>query len=227
MWTVRKKPQPRKDIKRVLIVNSKGGSGKSTLATNLCCFFLAEGKKTALVDYDPQGSSMRWLRERPDDLPKIHGIPAFNKNFSRFTRSWILSLPIDVTHVVIDTPAGLSGASLNDLLERADVILIPVLPSPIDIRASADFVGKVFLSRVYRSSSKSLGVIANRVLIESAIYHELERFLLNLSIPFVSTFTEHRHYLQAAEKGVGINELSAQCDELAAWRNLVRWIEQQ
>ena len=233
MWNIRKRIQPKKDIKRIVVINSKGGSGKSTMATNLCCFFSAEGKKTALADYDPQGSAMRWLRERPSELPKIHGLAAYSKNYTRFTRAWTLSLPADVTRVVIDAPAGVKGIDLDELLEKADVILVPVLPSAIDIGATADFIGQIFLNHMYRSSSKVIGIVANRALVESSIYGKLERFLLNLNIPFVCTFSEHRYYLQAAEQGVGINELANQatddygCDELQAWERLMRWIERQ
>lgn len=228
MWTIRKRPQPKTSVKHVLIINSKGGSGKTTLATNLSCFFAAQGKKTALIDYDPQGSSTRWLRERPADLPKIYGIAAHKANYARFTRTWILSLPSDTTHAVIDAPAGIGGVDLNDLLEKADAIVIPVLPSPIDIRATADFIGKVFLSHVYRSSDKALGVVANRALIGSQAYGQLQRFLLNLGIPFICTFAEHRHYLQAAGQGMGINELPLAHDfsELKAWNCLIKWLEQ-
>ena len=109
MWTIRRKPQPKSRVQHILLINSKGGSGKSTLATNLACFLAAEGKKTALIDYDPQGSSMRWLRERPTNLPKIHGIAAHKASYARFTRTWILSLPSHITRMVMDAPAGIHG----------------------------------------------------------------------------------------------------------------------
>ena len=59
-------------MKTTLVINPKRGAGKTTLATNLASYFAA-GAPLTLMDYDPQGSSLNWLRLRPDDLPRIHG----------------------------------------------------------------------------------------------------------------------------------------------------------
>ena len=79
----------RRDLLKIVVLNPKGGSGKTTLCTNLAsCFALMEGDP-ALMDCDPQGSSMRWLDKRSPERPAIHGIAAHNFN-SHKTRSWQL-----------------------------------------------------------------------------------------------------------------------------------------
>ena len=71
---------------RILVLNPKGGSGKTTVSTNLAAYLANEGHYTALMDYDPQASSIRWLSKRPDDCPKIFGVEAHKRNVN-VTRS--------------------------------------------------------------------------------------------------------------------------------------------
>ena len=55
-----------------LVINPKGGSGKTTVTINLASYFASSGVPTAVMDYDPQGSSLNWLRLRSPHAPKIH-----------------------------------------------------------------------------------------------------------------------------------------------------------
>ena len=72
---------PRRDkLKRTLVLNPKGGCGKSTLVTNLAAAYAQRGPQPAVMDFDPQGSTMAWLDRRPADLPPIHGIAAYKKS---------------------------------------------------------------------------------------------------------------------------------------------------
>ena len=50
------------NLRKIVVLNPKGGSGKSTIATNLAAYYAWSGRSVALMDHDPQGSSMRWLR---------------------------------------------------------------------------------------------------------------------------------------------------------------------
>ena len=109
-------------MRHVMVMNSKGGCGKSTLATNLASHFAGEGYKTALADYDPQRTSLDWLAMRAEDLPKITGVAAYDEG--------LRSVPRDTEVLVIDAPARTHGSEMNELVRRAETILVPVMPSP-------------------------------------------------------------------------------------------------
>lgn len=210
---------------RILVFNSKGGSGKSTVATNLAGFYAHNGFTTALLDYDPQGSSMKWLTKRPEDKPKIHGIPAF-KNRSDLTRTWQLRMPTQADFVIIDAPAGVSGFRLADYVQRVDTIVIPVLPSPIDIAATADFIKDLLLVGKARQFGTNISVVANRVKEKTRVYKELRRFLMSLQLPFVATLRDSQDYIRAAEMGLSIHELvkpraNISCEQ---WNPLLGWL---
>ncbi|MGB5410795.1 MAG: ParA family protein, partial [Woeseiaceae bacterium] len=66
---------PRRDnLNKIVILNPKGGCGKSTLATNIAAHYAKQGPTPAIMDCDPQGSSMGWLERRPQELSPVHGI---------------------------------------------------------------------------------------------------------------------------------------------------------
>ena len=141
---------------RIMIANAKGGCGKTTMATNLASFMSNAGHKTVLVDYDPQGSSMDWLQARDLHLPTITGLPAFqNMNSQGATRTWNLRVPVDTARVILDTPQ-VWRAMLSDLIQQSDMVIIPVIPSAIDIRAATGFIRDVLLSRAFRLNPNPL-----------------------------------------------------------------------
>ncbi len=212
---------------RIMIANAKGGCGKTTMATNLASYMSRSGQGTALIDYDPQGSSMDWLQVRDEHLPKISGVAAFQRHVpNASTRTWSLRVPIGTSRVVIDTPAGLSGNVLSDLIQQSDVIIIPVIPSAIDIRAATGFIRDVLLSRAYRMNPKPIAVVANRVRKNTLIYAKLERFLKSLQIPFVAAFRDTQFYVRASEHGLGLIDFDQQdSKDKQEWLTLINWLE--
>ena len=84
-----------KDLRKIVVLNPKGGCGKSTLAVNLAGYLAACRSPVALMDFDPQGSTMRWLKVRPANAPPIHGIAAYSLRGS-MTRSWQLRVPAEI-----------------------------------------------------------------------------------------------------------------------------------
>jgi len=116
-------------MQRIVVLNPKGGSGKTTVASNLAACYAANGERPALMDLDPQGSSMRWLRKRPDDAPPIHGIAAFERS-GTVTRSWQMRVPADCGAVIIDTPAAIDPHALSDITRGVDAVLVPRNASP-------------------------------------------------------------------------------------------------
>ncbi len=224
----RKLPELAPEQRRVLVVNAKGGCGKTTLTTNLAALYASLAVETALVDHDPQGSSSQWLKARDPSRPPIQGIaPWKESNAGHTTRTFQMRLAFSARRVVIDTPAALSASDFGRWLGEADRILIPVLPSSIDIKAGARFIGDLLLDRHYRQRSIPLAVVANRVRRNTLVFQKLERFLISLRIPFVATFRDLQGYVRAAEMGDGLFELPRGKDrhEWDAFARLLEWIE--
>lgn len=210
----------------VMILNSKGGSGKTTLATNLSGYFASQNLKTVIKDYDPQCSSSEWLRHRPYSKAPIHGISAHSQK-ARSTRAWQMRLPTDVERLVIDTPAGVDLYKMNSALKDVDRVLIPVSPSPIDIRATAMFIRDLHaFFRMYPSRAQ-IGVVANRVQKDSPAYYAMQRIFSNLDINFVTVLSQNENYMQAAEHGVSVLELNGPTSDQdqEEWRPLIEWAE--
>ena len=147
-------------MQRIVVLNPKGGSGKTTIASNLAACYAVHGERPALMDLDPQGSSMRWLRKRPNDEPTIHGIAAFEKS-ATVTRSWQMRIPPECRTVIIDTPAAVDPHTLPDLTRAVDAVLVPVMPSDIDIHATAKCIADLLLVAKIRRSERRIGIIAN------------------------------------------------------------------
>jgi chromosome partitioning protein len=164
--------------------------------------------KTALMDYDPQGSSMQWLRARPDQAEKIHGANAAPPKGATIQRSSQVWIPADTEVMIIDAPAGVKGLLLQELVRRTNFIVIPVAPSPIDIHSTADFVKELFLFGGARTSKAKIAVVANRVRSSSSsVYASLERFLNSLKLPFLTNIRDSEVYLDASAKGLGVFEM--------------------
>jgi len=214
-------------MQRIIVSNVKGGSGKSTIATNLAAH-LARDRKVLLFDYDPQGSSRHWLRLRDEERPLIHSVAAHRKSINAVATEAIQRrVPANTDHVICDTPAAMDMQDLSKLVQNANVILIPVCPSPIDIHAAARFIGDLLIIGKARAYNVRLGVIANRVRTNTIMYKKLVRFLKSLSIPFVAAFRDTQHYHRAAEVGVGVNELPgfSRFRDDHQWEALVSWLD--
>ena len=212
----------------IAILNTKGGCGKTTIATNLAAQFVQKDYPSTIADYDPQSSSGRWLQARPSYAKPIShvSIPNLNQN-AQFARSWHFHVPHQTKRIIIDTPAGFTGIGLDEVIQRAQVIVIPVLPSAHDVRATASFITDLLLNTHYRRFMPALCVIANRVEKGTLVFGRLQRFLSSLNIPFVASFSDSRHYLHAAEKGVGIMEMGNQyhVEEIQEWQKFMQWID--
>ncbi len=214
-------------MKRIVVLNPKGGSGKTTLAINLASYFASRQQPTVLMDFDPQGSSIRWAKKRQSTQPPIHAIAAYEKD-SRTTRSFQLRLPDNTTHVIVDTPAAVESRNLPDITKEADKILVPVLPSDIDIHTCSRVIRDLLLVAKIRREDDRLGVVANRIRRNTLIYQSLIRFLQTLGIPIVATIRDSQNYVRAAELGIGVHEMKSYVaqEDIDQWKPLVDWLEQ-
>ena len=219
----------RQQPRTVLVANAKGGCGKTTLATNLAAWFANSGKATALMDFDPQGSSAHWLKLRPAASAPISGIAAFGDVGSTETRSFRNRVPRDAERVVVDSPAGLTGTDLYHRISDADLILVPILPSPIDIHSAANFIREIEMTGSLREQNKQLLVIANRVRRNTIMFARLNEFLRDLGLPRVTYTRDSQLYTRSAAQGMGISDLEgSQAEgEKAHWARIGGWIEHQ
>jgi chromosome partitioning protein len=181
-----------------------------------------------LFDYDGQGSSTHWLKARHVDCAAIRGVAAFQSPPPGTTRSWQLRIPPQTRYVIKDTPAGHVGADLADRVSESDIILIPVLPSTIDIHSTANFIRDLLLVGKARASNKRIAIIANRTRVRTRSLENLERFLKNLDIPVIAHIRDTQNYVRAAAQGMGVCELPepAALKDREPWVNILNWIQQ-
>jgi len=213
-------------MKKVVVANLKGGSGKTTVATTLAAWWAGEGYRTCLLDLDPQQAASTWLRRRPANRAPIHGLhlPA---QTAGVTLSFALRMPHDAERLVVDTPAGLCGASLADSVRGASAVLIPVLPSAMDTDAAARTVADLLLVAKLGNRSGRVAVICNRVRRRTLGAERLLRFIAALDIPLVTTLHDAQAYAHAVRDGLGLHELPSRRlgGERMAWIPLVEWLE--
>lgn len=205
-------------MRSILVVNPKGGCGKTTIATNLATYYALWDTSTALVDLDPQQSSMDWLRIRPKDEKPIQGFNGLKGK---------IYPDADTQRVIYDAPARTDSAKVARLIKLVDVVVIPVLPSAIDMRVAASFVADI-VTRVRANNSHALiGVVANRTQRNYQSYMALVKFLKKLDIPFVGALRNSQNYIKAADTGVGIFEmpLSDAKIDMKEWEPIIKWVE--
>jgi chromosome partitioning protein len=198
-------------MRHIMVLNAKGGCGKSTIATNLASYFATQEKKVALADYDPQRSSLDWLAKRPPERPAIEGVEGYSHGLRNLPRS------ADV--LIIDAPARVHGSELTEMVRHAETIIVPVLPSSIDMQAAAKFLQDLaHVGRVERREVK-IAVVANRVRDNTLIADELDEYLDSLKTPYVAKLREAQNYIRAYTRGLGIFELP----EYLAWPDWEQW----
>jgi chromosome partitioning protein len=213
--------------KRILILNGKGGCGKTTIATNLAGYYASSGTPTALIDNDPQGSSTKWLDTRSQELSAIHGVYAGKPTPCGVTRAFTLRVPAETRREIIDTPASLKRLEMMDLLRKASAVIVPLLPSAIDRHVTLDFLSELTTLCRQMSMQLTMGVVANRVRLNTRSFRQLREMLDESEIPLVAYLRDTQIYVRAAEEGRSISELksSAQKQELLQWATLVYWLE--
>ncbi len=198
-------------MRHIMVMNAKGGCGKSTLATNIASCFVDEGYAVVLADYDPQRSSIDWLERRPSARAQIAGVEAYKDGLKHAPRN------ADI--LVIDAPARSHGKELADLVKHAETIVVPVLPSTIDMQAANRFIKELkSVGKVDRKDAK-IGVVANRVREYTLIFEELDEYLTAAKAPYVATLRDAQNYIRAYSRGLGIIELP----EYLAWPDWEQW----
>ena len=213
--------------RRILVINGKGGCGKTTIATNLAVTFSSLGHGVALMDNDPQGSSTHWAEFRPEGLAPVSTVASHQRPNMYQTSSFHNRVPSDTEVIVVDGHSNARGKDLDSLLKQTDLILVPILPSSIDIRAGSRFITDLVTNKLYRVNPRPIGVIANRVQPNTENHNKLMNFLSCLDVPAVAEFRDSPVYVDAAAAGLGVMDMidiRAARKEAIGWKNLVKWI---
>lgn len=203
-------------MKDVVVANAKGGCGKTTLATHIACHFSQRGGDVLLADHDPQQSSLDWLNSRP------------NRNFSIQGQATIkseLKVRPNVT-VIHDTAAGINPKSLIELC-RGHKLLIPILPSPTDIKAALRFL--MALNREGLNDSYTdidVALVANRVRENTRYFKVLQAFLRQLNMPLLASLRDTQNYIHALDRGVSIFDFppSRVARDKESWNPILDWL---
>lgn len=205
-------------LQSILVANPKGGSGKSTLATNLAGHFAWAGERTMLGDVDRQQSSLRWLQRRPDNLPAIQGWDIEPDEPAK--------PPKGTTRVVLDTPAGLHGKKLAQVLKLVGRIIVPVQPSAFDMWASEDFFSQLAEEKAVRKQQAFIAVVGMRVDARTRAAQQLEAFLAGFDLPVLTYLRETQLYVQLAGQGLTLFDMPRSRTERdrLQWQPLVDWL---
>ena len=201
----------------IVVANPKGGVGKSTLSTNLAGHLARRGHAVMLGDVDRQQSARTWLALRPRQVPAIAGWEV--------TIDRLVKPPKGTTHVVLDTPAGLHGKKLEEVMRVADRVLVPLQPSIFDIYATRDFIGQLQARR--RHERVRIAVIGNRVREGTIAAEQLQAFLATLDVPLLGHLRDTQNYVHLAARGLTLWDVAPGRVEkdLEQWQPLLRWAD--
>ncbi len=201
----------------IVVANPKGGVGKSTLSSNIAGCFARQGHTVMLGDVDRQQSSRLWLRLRPDNMPSIQTWDISEDHIAR--------PPKGVTHVVLDTPAGLHGKGLDAVMKLADKVIVPLQASVFDIYATQEFVAA--LAKKGRAEGKQVAVVGNRIKDHTKATEHLKEFLQTLDVPLLTLLRDTQNYAHLAAHGLSLWDVPAAKVEkdLAQWEPILAWLK--
>jgi chromosome partitioning protein len=200
----------------IVVANPKGGVGKTTLSTNLAGYLASRGRAVMLGDVDRQQSSRTWLGLRPTGLPKIASWEV--------TEGDVVRPPKGTTHIVLDTPAGLHGKRLDEVMKLADKVLIPLQPSIFDIHATHEFIAELLAHR--RSSKVQTAVVGMRTREGTISTDQLRNFLKSIDVPLLGFLRDTQNYVHLAAHGLTLWDVAStrfQGDR-EQWEPIITWV---
>ncbi len=197
-------------VRVIAVINQKGGSGKTTLALNLAAG-LSRRAPTAVVDADPQRSISQWIGMGKDenDLPlatQIGVAPAVT----------IARLKQNHHHVVVDCPPLVQGPVIEAVMSVADLVLIPVLPSALDLWASVEMSALVVQVQKKNRALQAY-LVLNQVETRNALSRVMQEAVAELDVPLMQASLQRRAaYRSAAVEGVSVYGLGKRGLQAAA-----------
>ena len=201
----------------VVVANPKGGVGKSTLSTNVAGYFASRGRAVMLGDADRQQSSRLWLGLRPAGVSPIQHWDMGQDNIAR--------PPKDVTHVVLDTPAGLHGSQFKGILKVTNKVLVPLQPSIFDMYATRAFLDE--LAETKRGSKVEVGIVGMRVDNRTIATEKLHEFVEGLGLPVLGYLRNTQNYIHLAARGLTLFDVapSRVATDLDEWAGICHWLD--
>ncbi len=185
------------EMRKILIANGKGGCGKTTIATTLAAALANSGADVILADADRQGSSLSWLKARPENLAKIEAL-----DWSK--EKAIGEFPKGRDALVIDGPGGLRSTLAEQLIAECDDVVVPVSPSAFDWNATEKFVNRISKMKRVKKGKAGIHLIANRVRPRTRILSELETFMSDLGYPVLARLSDRVVYARLASNGESV-----------------------
>jgi len=205
---------------KVLVASSKGGAGKTTIATNLAAHYAVDGKNTVLVDADRQGSSQRWAEKRAGMSHPVLGL-------SGLRRDWAKHIPEDAQRVVIDSAAGIRSGEIGEYLDQVDAVIVPMLPSSIDLEAAEPFLAELAdLPRIKRGKVP-VALVANRLKPWTNASQQAVDEIKGFPFPVVAELRDTQGYVLASALGKSIFDYNSELvrSHQDDWSKLLRWLK--
>ncbi len=208
-------------MKRVFLANSKGGCGKSTLSTNLAVALADKGRRVALADADPQLSTATWCERRPADATPLEWLVLGKLRHLRDFKP-----PQDIDYLIIDTPAGVDAEDLARVLEDGDRIVVPMLPSVIDLDASERFLVALAKTAPVSEGRVQVGLVLNRVRLDTVAARVAAERISHWPFPLLAQVRDTQAYLLSAAMGKALFDYRSQValERQQDYRKLLRWL---
>ncbi len=187
----------------IAIVGNKGGAGKTTLSVNLAAGLSQQQGRVAIIDADPQGSSLQWhdVAEMSDSIAVFASTAALPALVRELTGSF--------EYLIVDCPPSVQAPQTIDVLKVADLALIPVQPSPVDLWATVHIENAISNARVINPELKSMLVI-NQLEARTTLSRVVREALTEISLPVAKTALRRRAvYRNSALEGKTVFEMGA------------------
>jgi chromosome partitioning protein len=200
-------------MKTILIANPKGGAGKTTLSTNLAGYLASRDENVYLWDLDRQKSALHWLSQRPAHLPVIHRLGSTKERRAN-------------SALVLDSPAGLHGEKLGELLKRVEKVIVPIVPSSFDFAATRAFLDELLEEKSIRKGKAFVAIVGMRVDARTRAAEKLDEFLAPIDLPVLTHLRDTQNYVTAAFEGKSIFDMapSTVAQDLEQWQPIIRWL---
>ena len=204
----------------IVVASSKGGAGKSTISTNLAAYFALQGKRTALIDADRQKSSTHWCEKRAHLDSAVLPVDGSKKG-------WKKHLPSQTEVVIVDAAAGDMADDLEEFLDIASLVLVPVLPSTIDLEATVPFLDSLAASARVKKGKLPVALVGNRLKPWTGASQQAMEQIKAWPYPVVAELRDTQAYVLMVALGKSLFDYHSEQvrNHQADWAPLFKWMK--